>query len=425
MKVSYMAQHLIGSEIIRIAASVNELIAKGEKICNLTIGDFEPKYFPIPEEYKNAITDAYNKGETNYPAANGIAPLRNAVSKFLSEYEKLSYSPDEILISAGARPLIYGVFVTLIDKGDTVIYPVPSWNNNHYVHITGAKGIPVDVKAENNFLPVADDFRSHLKDATLVSLCSPLNPTGTTISQEQLEGICDLIIEENKRRGEKQKPLYLLYDQIYWLLTFGEHTHFNPVSLRPEMKKYTVFIDGMSKAFASTGVRVGWAFGPKEVIERMKAILSHLGAWAPKAEQVATANFLTKNTAINNYLTLFKNKIEERLTVLYDGLINLKEEGYPVDAIVPMAAIYLTARFDLIGKMGVDGKIFKDSTDITDFLLHKAKMAVVPFYAFGASINNAWFRLSVGAVTVEEIKGVLGNLREALETLKAVEVERG
>jgi hypothetical protein len=106
------------------------------------------------------------------------------------------------------------------------------------------------------------------------------------------------ILEENKRRGPDQKPLYLMYDQIYWMLTYGNTLHYNPVSLRPEMKDYTIFIDGLSKAFAATGLRVGWTFGPKRVIDKMKSVLGHIGAWAPKAEQVAVANYLKNNDDI-------------------------------------------------------------------------------------------------------------------------------
>ncbi len=102
-------------------------------------------------------------------------------------------------------------------------------------------------------MPTAEQIRSHVKGASLLALCSPLNPTGTVFGKEELAEICDVVLEENATRGEGEKKLYLLYDQIYWTLTYGDTEHYNPVSLRPEMKKYTVFIDGISKAFAATG----------------------------------------------------------------------------------------------------------------------------------------------------------------------------
>src|ERR1044071_10512109 len=122
-----------------------------------------------------------------------------------------------------------------------------------------------------------------------------------------------MVLEENKSRAAGEKPLYVLFDQMYWVLTFGDTEHYNPVTLRPEMKNYTVFIDGMSKAFAGTGVRVGWALGPKHVMTKMKSILSHVGAWSPMAEQKAAAKYLGQKEAVNKYLQHFKGEVEERL----------------------------------------------------------------------------------------------------------------
>ena len=151
--VSEMAEHLIGSEIIKLANEINEKIKKGEKIYNLTIGDFDPKIFPIPAELLDEIINAYKDGQTNYPVANGMPDLRKAVSAFIHSTQQLNYTSDEVLISAGARPVIYGIYKTLIDTHDKVIFPVPSWNNNHYCHLSLAKGIMVETQPENNFMP--------------------------------------------------------------------------------------------------------------------------------------------------------------------------------------------------------------------------------------------------------------------------------
>ena len=417
-EVSEMAENLIGSEIIKLAAEINEKIRKGEKIYNYTIGDFDPKIFPIPVELNEAIIKAYENKHTNYPAANGMIELRKAVAEFLSEKQKISFSPDEVLISAGARPLIYAVYVTLLDPGDTVIFPVPSWNNNHYCHLSRAEPVFMETSPENNFMPVADDIRPFIQKATLVALCSPLNPTGTTFGKKQLEDICDLIIEENRRRGKNEKPLYLLYDQIYWVLTYGNTIHFDPVSLRPAMRDYTIFIDGISKSFSATGVRVGWATGPRSIIDKMKAILSHVGAWAPKAEQVAVAEFLKNKPAVDKFLTQFKNQIDKRLEGFYKGFVDLKKEGFSIDAISPQAAIYLTVRFDLKGKKTTSGKILNTQTDVTQYILDEAKLGLVPFSAFGSSDDSPWYRLSVGTCNLEEIPEVFTNLRKALSSLR-------
>lgn len=276
----------------------------------------------------------------------------------------------------------------------------------------------VEAKAANNFMPTADDLRPHIREATLISLCSPQNPTGTTFKKKDLEDICDLVIEENKRRGDSEKKLYVMYDQMYWRLTYGSIQHYDPVSLRSEMRNYTVFIDAISKVFAATGVRVGWSIGPATVISKMKAILTHLGAWAPMAEQKAVAHFLGNRDSIKKFLTHFRSEIETRLTKIYDGFQQLKSEGLPVDAIAPEAAIYLTIKIDLAGKTTQEGKLIANQGDVTAYILNEAGLAVVPFYAFGADRSSPWYRLSVGTCKKEEINEMIGKLRDALVKLK-------
>lgn len=418
MNVSRMAQNLIGSEIIRVAGEVNAMIAKGEKICNLTIGDFDPSIYPIPTELQEGITKAYAQGHTNYPPANGVAPLRTAVAAFTKDKLGLEYPENDILVAGGSRPLIYATYLALVDPGDKVVFPTPSWNNNHYCHLSGAEAVMVETQPENNFMPTAADVAPHLKGATMLALCSPLNPTGTMFSKKDLQEICDLVLEENRNRKEGEKPLYILYDQIYWMLTFGNAEHYDPVNLRPELHEYVIYIDGISKSFAATGVRVGYAFGPTVVMDKMKSILGHVGAWAPKAEQIATAQFLREPEKVGNFITDFKQDIQASLDALYNSFKALKEEGFPVDAIAPMGAIYLSVKMDLAGKTASDGKVLQTSQDITFYILSEAKLAVVPFSAFGSDKSLNWFRLSVGGAPLATIQASIDRLREALQKLK-------
>lgn len=417
LRVSDMAESLVGSEIIKLAGEINTKIERGEVIYNFTIGDFNPDLFPLPSKLTELIVEAYRDNQTNYPSANGMASLREAISSYISNRQGLDYSPSEYLVAGGARPLIYGAFQALVDPGDTVVFPVPSWNNNHYSHLSHAKVAVVETVAEENFMPTADELRPFVKGARLIALCSPLNPTGTVFSKEKLAEICDLVIAENQRRGPGEKPLYLIYDQIYWQLTFDGTSHYDPVNLRPEMRPYTVYIDGLSKAFSATGVRVGWAFGPQKVMDKMKSILGHIGAWAPKAEQVACANFLNHKSEVNGFLLQFKEQLSHLLHSYYEGITDLKSKGFDVDAISPQAAIYLTIKFALRGKKTPDGKILNSSADITAFLLEEAKLAVVPFSAFGAGSDSEWFRLSVGTARKEEVDAVFNKLKTALQKL--------
>jgi aspartate aminotransferase len=415
-QLSLLAESLIGSEIVRLGNEINVRISKGERIFNYTIGDFDPKIFPIPKELEDGIVDAYRQHYTNYPPGDGLAELRRSVLDFIKEWEGVEYGMDEVLIASGGRPLIYTIFRTLIDEDDKVIYAVPSWNNNHYVHMNWGTHCVIDARPENAFMPVAEDIAPHVAGAALICLCTPQNPTGTTLKKEELEKICDLVLEENRKRGDNEKKLYMMFDQMYWTLTYGDTEHFNPVSLRPEMKAYTIFVDGISKSFAATGVRVGWSLGPAKVIGKMKAFLSHIGAWSPMAEQKATAVFLRDRKAIERFLSSFKEQLKNRLETIYDGFIALKQKGYAVDAVAPQAAIYLTIRLDLAGK----GHLATQS-DVTDYLLNEAKLAVVPFYAFGADRSSPWYRLSVGTCKTEEIAEMLGGLEAALEKLGVTE----
>lgn len=408
LKVSEMAENLSGSEIIKLAADVNQLKKAGAKIHNLTIGDFDPDLFPIPSVLKDEIIKAYEANETNYPPASGTAELRSSISTFLGHFQGLNVSADKILVSGGARPLIYAVYKTVLDPGDKVLFPVPSWNNNHYSHLNSADQIVLETRPENSFMPTPEEIEPFLAEVSLIALCSPLNPTGTVFKEDQLKGICELIIKENHRRGPDHKPVYLLYDQIYWTLTYGGVKHVDPVTLVPEMENFTIYIDGLSKAFAATGVRVGWAFGPSFIINKMASILGHIGAWAPKAEQMAVSRFLDNTHEVEEYLSTFRNRLQSRLEALYKGFLELKEAGFNIDAIAPAAAIYLTVKFDLPGL---------STREATKFLLEKAGLAIVPFYAFGTDESSKWYRISVGTVKTEEIREIIRDLKNALSTL--------
>lgn len=417
-EVSIKAKTLQGSEIIKLGGEINQKIKAGEHIYNLTIGDFNPKIFPIPDLLKQYIVDAYQNDETNYPPADGIAELKVAILNLIRNLEGIDYGMDEVMVAGGGRPLIYAIYQTLLDPNDKVLYPVPSWNNNHYCHLSDAQKIEIETTPEHGFMPTAKELAPYIKDATILALCSPLNPTGTTFTEKALREICELVLEENARRAGNKKPLYVIYDQIYWMLTADGITHHNPVSLFPEMKPYTIFVDGISKSLSATGVRVGWSMGPANVIARMKSILGHVGAWAPKAEQVATAKFLSNPNALNTYLTELRNKLNTRFNGLYQGIKNLQAKGFPVDIIAPEGAIYLTAQFALQGKTTQAGQAITTTEDITAYLLNEAKIAVVPFTAFGCATGTNWYRISVGTLAESDITEVLNNLEQALAKLK-------
>ena len=416
-RLSSLTGSLLGSEILKIAADVRALDAEGAEICNLTVGDFAPSEFRIPGEVEQGIIDRLRKGETNYPPADGILALREAVRALYRRELGLDPSLASVIVTSGSRPGIYATYRTLVDPGDRVVYPTPSWNNPYYVQLVGAVGVPVPVGPESRFLPTRELLQDAVRDARLLVLCSPQNPAGTMFTEESLGAICDLVLEENARRSATERPLYLMYDQVYWTLTLEGRHHVHPVQVRPAMAPYTVYIDGASKSLAATGIRVGWVVAPEDLAGPMSALVGHMGAWAPKAEQGAVADFLENGGAWSAFRDDMVARVHERLDVLYTGLMKLREEGLPVNVIAPEGAIYLSVQFALRGRTTPDGTRLDGDEAVRAYLLRAAGLAVVPLRAFGSEEDTGWFRLSVGAVSPGEIERVLPRVREALKAV--------
>jgi len=408
--LSTLARGLVGSEILKIAGEIRQLVAQGKKICNLTVGDFSPSEFRIPAGLQSLIGEAFADGQTNYPPADGTLELRRAVTKFYQDDLGLTYPVESVLIAGGARPIIFAAYAAIVDAGDKVVYATPSWNNNHYTYLMSAKAVEIAVGEETNFLPTAELIEPHIHDARLLCVNTPLNPTGTVMSKQEVKKIASLVVEENDRRAAKgERPLYILWDQVYWMLTFGQNRHYTPPQLVPESAPWTIFVDGISKAFAATGLRVGWTVAPVHVTARMRDIIGHLGAWAPRPEQVAVAHFLGRKDEIDAYHTVMIRELQLRLDLLHDGFQAMHKDGLPVKAFEPQGAIYLSVQFDLIGRGGIT-----TNEQIRHLLLEKAGFAVVPFQAFGTKREDGWFRLSVGAVSPRDIEDGLLRVRDVL-----------
>jgi aspartate aminotransferase len=407
--LSDLARGVVGSEILKIAAEIRALKAKGADICNLTVGDFDPAQFPVPAVLLEGVREALAAGHTNYPPSDGVLALREAVARFYARELRLDYPVESVLITGGARPLLYGSYRTVLDAGDVVVYPVPSWNNNHYAYLCDARAVELPVHADANFFPTPAQLAPHLREARLLLINSPLNPTGTVLDPEVLQKICELIVEENRRRekagGDARKALWLCYDQVYWELTFGHARHATPPEVCADVAPYTIMLDAASKSFAATGLRVGWAVMPPVARQRMADILGHVGAWAPKAEQVAMAALLDDGPAISAYHTGMRARVRERLDRLAAGFEGLRRDGFPVEVIAPQGAIYLSVRVALPGQTNAATR---------KLLLDQAGFAVVPFQAFGLKEESGWFRISVGAVSTAEIDAALPRVRAAL-----------
>ncbi len=415
---SRLSKGLKGSMILQVAGQVRELIAAGETIYNLTVGDFDPAMFPIPAAYKDRIKAALDDGQTTYPPADGMPELRAAVAEYATRVWKVAFKPENAIIGGGARPMIFATYSALINPGEKVVYPVPSWNNHYYTTIADANVAQIETLPENGFMPTLEELTPHLKDARLLVLNTPSNPTGTVIDPEMLRKITRGIVDENIRRAKADQPrLFLLMDMVYHALVFGEHRHVHPLALVPEAAPWVISLDAVSKGFCGTGVRVGWGLAAPAVVAKLKPLISHMGAWAPRAEQVALAGFLRDQEVVESFQDHLSAGIGERLATLYQGFASMKDDGYPVECIAPEGAVFLSLRLNWIGKT-LEGKKIENNEDIRLLLLQRSGMAVVPFQAFGRAAEDGWFRMSVGAVTSDNIRGMFPKVRALMDGMR-------
>lgn len=406
------------SEILKVAAEVRAMLAQGRPVCNLTVGDFDSRQFPIPRLLLEGTKAALDAGETNYPPGEGIPALREAIRRYTEREQGVSYPLESVLVTSGSRPVLYAAYRTLVGPGDRVLFGIPSWNNEPYSWLAGGTPVAVPTRREAGFQPTFEDFAPHLPEAKLLCLCTPANPTGTVLPAETLTRIMEAVVEENGRRVSAGHPcLFVLHDQVYGSIVFDGHRHAHPAAVVPESAPYLISLDGISKAYSATGLRVGWCVAPPLIAARMRDMLAHVGAWAPRAEQVATAAFLDQPDAVRAFRRECNAKVEARLSALAEGVARLKAEGLPIDCIPPQGSIYLSLRLDLIGRR-LDGEVITTNETIRHLLLARAGWAVVPFQAFGLPEDTGWFRVSVGAVSVADIEAAMPRIRAMLEQVE-------
>ena len=407
-KLSNVGNNIVGSEIIKISQQIKE-ISKTKKVSNLTIGDFNSELWPIPPKLKQHIEQCYEDGLTNYPNSQGEINLRESVSKHIKNQFDVDYSPEEILIGGGVRPLIYTVYKSLVNDGEGVIYPVPSWNNNHYCFLHGVEKTEIECLPENSFFPTVRDIEVRIGDNTsLICICSPQNPTGRVIDPEVLKGICKLVVTENKVRASQvgSRPLYLFFDQIYSDITQdGKFVH--PIKLCPEIRPYLICADGISKSLNATGIRVGWLFGPQDVIKKMTEILSHIGAWAPKPEQHGLDKYIREDYEDYQFhITDVKLDYEFITIKICNKFEELKEKGYNVDCQRPEGGIYISVYLDYV-------KSFPSTEEYISFLINNCGLGIVPFEYFGSK-QKGWFRISIGNISESNLDDVIKTIEKAV-----------
>lgn len=416
--LSELARGMHMSGILRTAQQVRELRAAGTQVLDLSLGDFSSRHFPIPEKLLKGIERALESGATNYPPPPGLLDLRKAVCDYVERCSGIRYPIESVLITCGGRPVLYGAYRTVIAPGDTVVYSVPSWQNDSYAWLSGAKAVEIEAKSDNGFQPTLEELAPHLREARMLCLCSPGNPTGTAMEPEMFKSILEAVVAENSRRETtgSERPLFLLYDQIYSSIRVNDNKHRYALALVPESAPYVMTMDGASKAFAATGLRVGWLLAPPAIVSKAGELLSHVGAWAPHAEQSGMVALLNDESAVAEFRNRMDAAVHERLDALHDGFAEMRDEGLPVDVLCPDGAIYVSLQLKLRGKRFAGGSL-DTNEDIRSLVLKEAGVAIVPFQAFGLNEETGWFRLSVGALSMDEIREVFPRLRALLSKI--------
>jgi len=247
-----------------MAAKAKELKASGKTVYDFSVG--EPDFI-TPEHIRKAATEAMNAGHTHYTAVGGIPELRAAIVRRYRERHGLDYSPQQVVVSNGAKHSLHNVFTVLCDPGDEVIVPAPYWvSYAELVKLTGARPVIVDTCEEDDFKLTPALLRAAITPRTkLLLICSPSNPTGSLYSPAELAALADVVLEKN---------LLVVADEIYERLIYGGHRFASFATVRPDLAERTVTVNGVSKAYAMTGWRIGWTLSPLNVAKAMESLQS-------------------------------------------------------------------------------------------------------------------------------------------------------
>ncbi|MEU8224296.1 pyridoxal phosphate-dependent aminotransferase [Kribbella sp. NPDC048915] len=355
MKLAGRMDRLGTESAFEVLAKAKALEAQGREIVHLEIG--EPD-FDTPEHVIAAAQQALDKGHTHYVPAPGIPELRTAVADFLGRTGRLQTTPDRVLITPGAKPIMFFTILALCEEGDEVLYPDPGFPMYASIaSFAGAKPVPVPLREENGFVVDPDELRSLVTDRTkLLILNSPHNPCGSASTPEQLEAIAQIAIEND---------LVVLSDEVYWALRYdGEH---HSVLDLDGMAERTVLLDGWSKTFAMTGWRLGFGVFPEPLVEPVtRLMINSVSCTSAFSQHAAIAALEGPWDDVDRMLEAFR----ERREVIVSGL-----NAVPgVSCVEPGGAFYA---FPNITELGVP------AATLSDRLLAEAGVACLPGTAFG------------------------------------------
>ncbi|MCX7913788.1 MAG: pyridoxal phosphate-dependent aminotransferase [Thermodesulfovibrionales bacterium] len=378
-------------------SKAKELKAKGVDIINFGVG--EPD-FDTPEHIKEAAVSALKEGFTKYTPVGGILELKDAIIRKFEVDNNIKYSRDEVIVSCGAKHCLYNVAQVLYNPGDEVLIPSPYWvSYPDQVLLNDAVPVYIETSERDNFILDPDILKSKITERTkAIILNSPSNPTGSTYDRRTLEAIAEIALKFN---------LYIISDEIYEKLVYDGVEHISIASLDDEVKKRTIVINGLSKSHSMTGWRIGFAAGPKEIIQGMTNVQSQSTSNPTSIAQKAA---LVALTGPQDFVEVMKREFNKRRLYLVDRLNSIKG----VTCTRPNGAFYAFPNVSsLYGLKTQNGQIIKSSLDMALYLLEKANVALVHGEPFG---SDSHIRLSY-ALSMENIEKGLDRIEEALSRL--------
>jgi len=400
-----MMKNIISKSVAGISPSAteetsflaNQLKSQGIDIISFAQG--EPD-FDTPDNIKEAAISAIKAGFTKYTDVPGIPELRKAVAEKFKRENGIDYEPDQIIISNGGKQALYQVFRTICEVGDQVLIPTPCYvSYTEQIKLTGAEPIFFETKEENNFRPTFEEVLANLTPRVKAFIInSPNNPTGSVIEKEQLEKIAKFLVEQG---------VYIVTDEVYEHLVYDGCTHISVASLGKKEKEMSIIVNSVSKTYAMTGWRVGYAAGPREIIKAMNNLQGHAAGNVNSIAQKATVEALNGN---QESVVRMVKEYEKRREYMVKRLNQIKG----VRCRYPDGAFYTFPNVTTLYGKKYDGNMIRSDVDVAKFFLNKAHVAVVPGLAFNYSGHVRF----VFAKSMEEIKEGLDRIERAIKDLK-------
>ena len=386
------------SPTMAVTKMAAEMKAAGKDIIGLGAG--EPD-FDTPDHIKNAAIEAIKNGETKYTAVDGTPALKKAIAKKFYKDNSIEYNIDEIIVSVGGKQVLYNALMSSLNPGDEVIIPSPFWvSYPDMVSLAGGVPIIVEGKEKNNFKIQPEDIRDKISTKTKwIIINSPSNPTGSSYSKEELRDIGNLLLE--------YENIFVMSDDIYEKIIYDDFKFFSLAEVVPELKDRILTVNGVSKAYAMTGWRIGYAGGPKHLITAMSKLQSQSTSNPSSISQAAALAALEGPEE-------FLLERNERFKNRRDMVVSMLNECNGLSCIKPSGAFYVYPSCSgIIGKSSKEGKLIENSIDFSSYLLESVGVAVVPGSAFGA---DPFFRISY-ATSDSILEEACNRIKKACEQL--------